>query len=204
MPYKFSFDLSRVSKSFFRELAKVAHERDVHRRIGKKARNLAERFRVREITGLEVSDVLTLVEDLVDMYVRNISGKEKFLRTRRRALLLPHCSRKHMDNRCKASFDPKVPSYFCASCSPDCLINRATELGRRKGYDIYVLPGGSCVPKILKDNSYEGIVGVGCSQELTIGGKCLEALGRAGQAVPLIKNGCANTRFSVETLERIL
>ena len=112
MPYSFSFDLSHVSKSFFRELAKVAHEKDVHRRIGKKARNLAEKFKVREITGLEVSDALTLVEDLVDVYVKNISGKEKLLKTRKRALLLPHCSRKFMDNRCKASFDPKVPYIF--------------------------------------------------------------------------------------------
>jgi len=204
MPYGFSFDLSRVSKSFFRELAKVAHDKDVHRRLGKKTRNLAEKFKVRELTGLEVSDALTLVEDLVDIYVRNISGKEKFLKTRKRVLLLPHCSRKFMDNRCKASFDPKVPSYFCASCSPDCLINRATELGKKRGYDVYVLPGGSCVPEIMKNNFYEGIVGVACSQELTIGGNYLEALGRAGQAVPLVKNGCANTRFSIETLERIL
>jgi hypothetical protein len=204
MPYRFSFDLSRVSKSFFRELAKVAHEKDVHRRIGKKTRNLAEKFKVREITGLEVSDALTLVEDLVDVYVKNISGKERFLKTRKRALLLPHCSRKYMDNRCRASFDPKIPSYFCASCSPDCQINRATELGKKNGYDVYVLPGGSCVPKILKDNFHEGIVGVACSQELTIGGSYLEALGRVGQAVPLIKNGCANTRFSIETLRRIL
>jgi len=204
MPYRFSFDLSHVSKSFFKELAKVAHEKGVHRRIGKKARNLAEKFKVREITGLDIADALTLVEDLVDVYVRNISGKEKFLKAKKRALFLPHCSRKYMDNRCKAVFDPKLPSYFCSSCSSDCPINRATELGKKKGYDVYVLPGGSCVPKILKDNFYEGIVGVACSQELTIAGRCLEALGRVGQAVPLVRNGCANTRFSIEALERIL
>ena len=204
MPYGFSFDLSHVSKSFFRELAKVAHEKDVHRRIGRKARNLAEKFKVREITGLEISDALTLVEDLVDIYVQNISGKEKFLKTRKRALLLPHCSRKYMDNRCKAIFDPEIPSYFCAHCSPDCLINCATVLGKKKGYDVYVLPGGSCVPKILKNNFYDGIVGVACSQELTLGGDYLAALGRVGQAVPLVKNGCANTRFSIETLKRML
>jgi len=39
---------------------------------------------------------------------------------------------------------------------------------------------------------------------LTIAGRCLEALGRVGQAVPLVRNGCANTRFSIEALERIL
>jgi len=204
MPYRFSFDLSRVSKSFFRELAKVAHEKDVHRRIGKRARNLAEKFKIREITGLEVSDALTLVEDLVDLYVKNISGKGRFLKTKRRALLLPHCSRKYMDSRCEARFDPDIPSYFCASCSQDCLINRATELGKKRGYDVYILPGGSCIPKILKDNFHEGIVGVACGQELTIGGNYFEVLGRVGQAVPLVKNGCANTRFSIETLERTL
>ena len=109
-----------------------------------------------------------------------------------------------MDSRCKAIFDPEVLSYSCAHCSPDCLINYATALGKKNGYDVYVLLGGPCVPKILKNNFYDGIVGVACSQELTLGGDHLAALGRVGQAILLSKNGCANTRFSVEILERML
>jgi len=204
MPYGFSFDLSQISKSFFKELARVATEKNVHRRMGKRARSLAKKFRIRELTGLDVSDALTLVEDLVDIYARNLSEREKFLETRKRALFLPHCSRKYMDNRCQAHFDPEIPSYYCAQCSQECIVNQATALAKEKGYDVYVLAGSSCIPKILKNHPYEGVVGVACSQELTVGGDYIGNNGLWGQAVPLTKNGCANTWFSIESLKRIL
>jgi len=204
MPYGFSFDLSQISKSFFKELAKVATEKNIHRRVGESARSLAEKFKIREITGLDVSDALMLVEDLVDIYARNLSEKEKFLETRKRALFLPHCSRKYMDKRCQARFDTDAPSYQCAQCSSDCLVNQATALGRKRGYDVYVLAGSSCIPKILKNHSYDGVVGVACSQELKVGGDYIGNNGLRGQAVPLVKNGCANTWFSIKSLKRIL
>jgi len=204
MPYGFSFDLSHLSQSFFKELARVAHEKSVHRRIGRKTRDLAERFRVREIIGLNVSEAIVLIEDLVDIYVRNLSERERFLETRRRALFLPHCARKYMDNRCQARFDPNIPSYYCAHCSSDCLVNQATSLGIERGYDVYVLAGSSCIPEILKNNRYEGIVGVACSHELKIGGNYLKDMRLSGQGIPLTKNGCANTKFSIESLDRTL
>ncbi|MEM1575846.1 MAG: DUF116 domain-containing protein, partial [Nitrososphaerota archaeon] len=64
--------------------------------------------------------------------------------------------------------------------------------------------GGSCIPKILKDNPYEGIVGVACCEELKLGSNYLRNLNIPGQGIPLIKNGCANTKFSIESLEIIL
>ncbi len=204
MPYGFSFDLSKISKSFFKELARVANEKNVHRRIGERARSLAERFKIRELTGLDVSDALVLVEDLVDIYVRNLSERKSFLKTKDRALFLPHCSRKYMDKQCQARFDTESPSYHCAQCSPDCLINQATTLGQEKGYDVYVLAGSSCIPKILRKHPYEGVVGVACSQELRVGGDYIGNNSLLGQAVPLTKNGCANTWFSMESLKRVL
>ncbi len=204
MPYGFSFDLTKMSKSFFSELARVAREKNVHRRIGDRARSLAEKFRIQEITGLNVSEAIMLVEDLVDIQIRNRSEREKFLETKKRALFLPHCSRKYMDKRCQAHFDPNGPSYHCGQCSPDCLINQATALGKSKGYDVYVLPGGSCVSQILKSHPYEGVVGVACSQELKMGGEHIAKNGLRGQSVPLAKNGCANTWFSIESLKIIL
>lgn len=204
MPYKFSFDLSSISKSFFKELARVASERKLHKRLGIKARYLSDKFKLTEITGLDVPDALQLVEDLVDVYVSNVSERERFEKTKKRALFLPHCSRKFMDNRCKASFNSEIPSYKCGHCSEDCLVNRATKLGEKRGYDVYVLPGGSCILNILKRNKYEGVVGVACSQEVNLGGEGLKQMGLVGQAVPLIKNGCANTRFSLQSLEKTL
>jgi len=37
-----------------------------------------------------------------------------------------------------------------------------------------------------------------------LSGQILEGVGLTGQAVPLIKNGCANTVFNIETLVKTL
>jgi len=165
---------------------------------------LAEKFRLQEITGLDVPNALQLVEDLIDVHMRNLSERENFVKTKKRALFLPHCARKYMDSRCQAQFDAEIPSYTCARCSPDCLVNQATTLGENKGYDVYILPGGSCIPEILRKSNYDGVVGVSCSQELKLGGEYLKHVGLAGQAVPLLKNGCAKTTFSIGNLEKTL
>jgi len=204
MPYPFNFDLSGLSRSFFREVARAAYSSGVHRRIGDSARLLLKKFRIQEITGLDFSEAVQLMEDFVEIQMRNIMYRERFLNAKRKVLLLPHCSRKYMDGRCKARFDPEVPSYYCSHCSSDCLIHQATLLAERRGYDVYVLPGGSCIKKIIQRGRYEAIVGVACGMEIRLAETLLDKLGLAGQAVPLIKNGCANTKFNIDILQKIL
>ncbi|MEM2890094.1 MAG: DUF116 domain-containing protein [Candidatus Hadarchaeum sp.] len=204
MPYKFSFDLSRMPHAFFNALAEMAYQKNMHKKIAWAVRRLTEKLNIQEIGGLNIADVSTLIEDLVDIHLNNITEKERFQKSKRRALFLPHCARKYMDGRCQASFDPDVPSYYCHRCSPDCLINKAVALGRDRGYDIYILPGGTCLPMILERNSYDGVVGVACSQELKQVEAYLKSRRMAAQAVYLIKNGCANTKFNLRVLEEIL
>jgi len=204
MPYKFIFDLSRIPRFFFTEITKVSYQKGMHKKMGQAAHKMIEKFKIQEATGLNLSDAVVLLEDLIDLQSRNLIEREKFIQSKKRVLFLPHCSRKYMDNRCKAAFDPSIPSYICAHCSPDCLVNRSVSFAEEKGYDVYILPGGSCVPKILKAKQYEGAVGVACGEEVRISGELLNGMGVAGQAVPLIKNGCANTVFNVEGLFQIL
>ena len=204
MAYKFNFDLAGLSQSLFKEIARICDETNVHRKIGEASRRLVKSLRIQEATGLPLSDALMLVEDLVDTYVENLSQRRPFQKTKKRALLLPHCSRKHMDNRCRAYFDGKIPSYVCAKCSSDCLIRQAVEAGERRGYDIYILPGGSCMNRILSQKDYKGVIGVACCEEIKIARALLKDFHIASQAVPLTKNGCSNTQFSLETLESIL
>lgn len=204
MPYKFTFDLSRIPRFFFAELTKASYQKGVHKKMGKAAHELIRKFKIQEATGLDLSDAVILLQDLIDLQSRNLIEKEKFLHSTRRALFLPHCSRKYMDNRCKAAFDPSIPSYMCAHCSPDCLVNKSVSFAEKKGYDVYILPGASCIPRILKAKHYEGAVGVACGEEVRMSGQLLDGMGVAGQSVPLIKNGCANTAFNIETLFRTL
>jgi hypothetical protein len=204
MPYRFTFDLSRLSRFFFTEVATTAYQRGMHRKVGKTAQDMIRKFKIQEATGLDLSDAVTVLEDLIDVQARNLMERERFVQTKRRALLLPHCSRKFMDGRCKATFDPALPSYICAHCSPDCQVGRAELLAKEKGYDVYILPGGSCIPKILNTNRYEGVIGVACGEEVRTGGDTLKAFNICGQSIPLIKNGCANTVFNIQNLSKIL
>ena len=67
-----------------------------------------------------------------------------------------------------------------------------------------MVSGSSCISKILNANQYEGVVGVACGEEIKMGVGNLENSDVAGQAIPLIKNGCANTAFSMTTLVNTL
>ncbi len=200
MPYRFTFDLSKIPKFFFMEIAKIGYEKGMHRKVGTVIQDVVRKFKIQELTGLNLSDAILLLEDLVDMEAKNLLERERFKNTRKRALFLPHCSRKFMDSRCMAKFDPNIPSYVCAHCSPDCLINRVVLIAEKRGYDVYIVPGGSCVSKILKLRKYEGVVGVACGEELRLAVDVLRNMNVAGQAVPLLKNGCANTFFNMDTL----
>jgi hypothetical protein len=204
MPYKFTFDLTKVPRFFFMELAMLNYQKGMHKTFLKTANELIVKFRIQEATGLNLSDAVVLLEDLIDLQTVNLVERGKFLETKKRALFLPHCARKYMDSRCKAVFNADAPSYTCAHCSKDCLVNKADSYAKQKGYDVYVLPGGSCIPKILKSAQYEGIVGVACGEEMKMMGRLLSSMDVAGQGIPLIKNGCANTIFNMETLTKVL
>lgn len=204
MPYKFTFDLSKVPRFFFAELATVSYQKGMHKTLLQKLQKMIIKFRIQEATGLNLSDAIVLIQDFIDLQAINIIERGRFLQTKKRAIFLPHCSRKYLDGRCKASFDQNIPSYTCAHCSEDCLVNLSSQVASRKGYDVYIVPGGSCIPKILKNTSYEGVVGVACGEEIKMFGPFINGSNVAGQAVPLIKNGCANTIFNIETLEKAL
>jgi len=204
MPYKFTFDLSKVPRFFFTEIARVSYQKGMHKTFLGTLQDIIKKFRIQEATGLNISDAVVLLQDLIDLQAVNLMERKKFLQAKKRALFLPHCSRKYMDSRCKAAFDANTPSYTCAHCSKDCLVNRADRLAKKKGYDVYVLPGASCVPKILKTHGYEGVVGVACGEEIKMSGGVIGGMEVAGQAIPLIKNGCANTAFNMETLVKVL
>ena len=204
MPYQFTFDLSKVPRFFFTEIARVSYEKGMHKTLLNTLQDIIKNFRIQEATGLNLSDAIVLLQDLIDLQAVNLLKRRKFLQAKKRAVFLPHCSRKYMDSRCKALFDANIPSYTCAHCSKDCLVNRADSLAKKKGYDVYILPGASCVPKILKTHEYEGVVGVACGEEIKMAGDALGSRNIAAQAIPLIKNGCANTAFNMETLVKVL
>ncbi|UCG36650.1 MAG: DUF116 domain-containing protein [Candidatus Bathyarchaeota archaeon] len=204
MPYSFIYDLTRLSQGVLKQVFESAYEARLHKVIGRHTKKLVQTFKIDEATGLNLADAITLVEDLVEVQVANALQRQSFEKADCKALLLPHCARARMDKRCMADFDDDVPTYNCQGCRDGCLINKATALGKKRGYDVYVIPGGACVEKILKVKKYDGVVGVACGMELKMGLRPLKKLGIPGQGVFLTKNGCANTNLNLQSLERIL
>ncbi|MCK5031491.1 MAG: DUF116 domain-containing protein [Thermoplasmatales archaeon] len=204
MSYNFTFDLSKLSQALFREIAEFSEKGKITERAGERARYLVKKFKVDKITGLPICDSITVIEDLIEANIKNGLHKTHFLKANKRVLFLPHCCRKYMDSRCKAIFDPETASYLCAHCSKDCQVHKAILLAKKQNYDVYVLPGSSCVKKIIQKNSYDGVIGVACTEEISLSTKILEKFNIAVQNIPLIKNGCSGTQFNFEFFKRVV
>lgn len=204
MSYHFTFDLSGISQVLFYEISKLQRKERNKSKIKELASDLVQKFKVEEITGLSIDDAVVLVKDMIDNHFNNTLCKPKFNNAKNKALLLPHCCRKYMDSRCKAEFSSDVSTYVCKHCSKDCLASQATKLANKKRYDVFILPGGSCVRKILEKKTYDGVVGIACTDELKLGTKLLVKSRMPAQSIPLTKNGCAETHFNLEMLKSII
>ncbi|MCL2133966.1 MAG: DUF116 domain-containing protein [Candidatus Bathyarchaeota archaeon] len=182
----------------------MSYQTGIHTTALNTSVNMIKKFKIDEITGLNINDAVVLLHDFINMQAANIVDRNKFLESKKRALLLPHCSRQYLDSRCKAVFDADIPTYICSHCSENCLINQADKITKEKGYDVFILPGGSCIPKIFNNTKYDGVVGIACGEEAGMLRPLLSNMNIAVQSIPLIKNGCANTIFNLETLAKIL
>lgn len=204
MSYDFNFDLSKLSQSLFKEITEFSEQHHLHTKFSIFAKKLVAKFNVEKHTGLSVCDSITIIEDLIDLQLKNHLNKDRFDQAPKKVLVLPHCSRKYMDSRCKACFDPTVPTYRCKHCSSDCLIHKATELAQKHNIDIFVVPGGSCIKKICSSKKYDALIGVACTNEIKLGIQSLSQYNIPTYGIPLIKNGCSQTRFNVDALQACL
>jgi hypothetical protein len=204
MAYSFDFDLGKLPREFFKDIAEVSKKYQLHRRFGNTSRNIVKKFNVDRTLGVPLDDAVTIVEDLMDVYIDNILAIDKVKSCKQKVLLIPHCSRKFMDGRCKAEFDPKISSYFCKACSKDCFANKATQIAKERGYLVYILPGGSCIKKLMNGVEFEAVVGIACGEEIRLGKSFLQGKDIPVLGLPLTKNGCSNTEFNVENLKAIL
>ena len=204
MSYTFDYDLTKLPREFFKDIARIVDKQKWHKKLGKVSKNIVKEFGVDKLLGIQLEDAIAVVEDLVDIHIKNLVYEEEFRKAKEKILLVPHCCRKYMDSRCKADFDPNYSSYFCNHCSPDCPVNHATTLAEEKGYKVFVLPGGSCIKKILARMNCDGVLGIACPEEIKLGMGFIESKGLAVKGIALTKNGCANTQFNLNSLKEAL
>lgn len=204
LPYSFVYDLNKISQTTVNKLLEASYKTGVTKLISTNAIKLVELFKIDQLTGLNLTEAITLVKDFIEVQNANNLQREKFEKAKNKALLIPHCVRQYMDRKCMADFNPEIPSYSCNGCNNDCLVNKVVKLGEESGYDVYVIPGGSCAEKILKEKKYNAVVGIACGSELKLALGLLKKLDISGQGIMLTKNGCANTKLNLENLKQIL
>jgi len=70
--------------------------------------------------------------------------------------------------------------------------------------DIYMVPGGGIIRKILSERNYDAVVGIACFPELELGKKLTGRMDVASQMVPLNEDGCQDTSVDVDrVLEKV-
>ena len=204
MAYNFNFDLTKLPQKIFDEINSILDKKITKKDICPISEDLVCKFNIDSITGLSYDESKKLIEDVIDIQLHNKTLKKYFLKKNNKALFLPHCCRKYMDSQCKASFNPETSSYSCNHCAKDCLVSQATDIAKEKNYDVYVLPGASCVGKIFDKHDYEAIIGIACTDEIKMAAKSLFKMKIPIQTIPLLKNGCSSTTFSIQSLIDIL
>lgn len=132
-----------------------------------------------------------------DAYIalKNSLDREGFRKTKysERALFLPQCLRNI--EKCKAKMGDA--GYVCAECG-NCQIFPIKKEAESLGYQVYIVPGGSMVMKIVSHNGFKAVAGVSCMFELCEAAEKLGSTKIWSQGVPLLKDGCKDTKVDVE------
>jgi len=117
----------------------------------------------------------------------------------KRALFLPHCLRDVRN--CKAEINEF--GYKCKHCGR-CPISDIKQAAEKRKYNVFVVPGGSMVFKIISRKKPKAVIGVACYAELE---QAMEDAGRRGIpniGVPLSKDGCKDTKVDVKKVMNML
>lgn len=113
----------------------------------------------------------------------------------KRLLLLPKCLRDAKD--CPASFDDI--GLLCRNCGR-CVIDDLKSQAEQLGYAVLVAEGSPVVMSLIEAGRIEAVVGASCLSVLERVFPYMEAGAVPGIAIPLLRDGCANTSVDLEWL----
>lgn len=117
----------------------------------------------------------------------------------RRLLLLPHCLRNA--DACQAPYDAE--GLHCLDCGA-CELTRLRHEAARLGYRVMIAEGSPAVMQRIVSGQVDAIIGSACLDSLE---GMLDKVLLAGvpcMAVPLLCNGCRNTRADLDQLRAMM
>jgi len=117
----------------------------------------------------------------------------------RRLLLLPKCLR---DTKgCEGSFDEI--GLVCRSCGR-CEIGRLKAEAEGLGYIVLVSEGTAVVSALVRTGKIDAVIGVSCLSVLEKIFPLMEAGAAPAYAVPLLRDGCADTSLDIDWVREAL
>jgi len=137
-------------------------------------------------------------EMYVDLLNRALHEKFTKIPPNERILLLPQCLR---GDKCPAEQDQE--GFHCKQCGK-CKIAEIMKIAKKLKTKVFVLPGGSMVPRLLKKYKPKAVIGVACYRELEQGMGLVEKQGLPTQGVCLLRDGCKNTDVDLLELKELM
>ncbi|OFV68152.1 MAG: protein containing DUF116 [Candidatus Syntrophoarchaeum caldarius] len=116
-----------------------------------------------------------------------------------RMLFLPQCLR---SIECPAKTDAEE-GIVCLECGK-CEIAEIIPFAQKEGVEVYIVPGGGFVKRIIRKRKPEAVAGVACQIELYEMMQNLVRKGVPAQGVILAKSGCIETIVDWEKVRQIL
>jgi geranylgeranyl pyrophosphate synthase len=113
----------------------------------------------------------------------------------KRLLLLPKCLRSSTE--CPASFDDL--GLLCEHCGR-CPIGELKSQAESLGYAVLVAEGSPVVMSLIETGQIEAVVGASCLSVLERVFPYMEAGAVPGVAIPLLRDGCADTSVDLDWL----
>ena len=141
-------------------------------------------------------------KDLRSIKKLNEKYKDSFEKTpfKDRIVLVPRCMR----NISVCCAKEQGPYFICKNCG-GCTIGKIDALMKKLGYgSLYILKGGSAVPKIIKEQKPKALVGIACSVEGVPLFNAAQDENVIAQFALLLKDGCADTDADIEEIEKLL
>jgi geranylgeranyl pyrophosphate synthase len=117
----------------------------------------------------------------------------------RRLLLLPHCLSDR--DACAGAYDSI--GLHCVGCG-SCTIGDLKAQAERLGYQVIVAEGTSSVLMKVLEGQVDAIIGVACLDSLEKSFLRIVELGIPHLAVPLLKDGCTDTKVEIDQINSLL
>jgi hypothetical protein len=131
-----------------------------------------------------------LLIDEILVEIQNAVYLDKFKKqNQKKVLLLPHCLR---SSDCHARCDPFY-GYACTHCGR-CDISEIIKEAKKRDFKVFIIPGGSFIKKIFKENPPTSWIAVACPVELS---EVMQKISIPSQGVYLLNSGCFETKVNI-------